>query len=54
VQLLLRLELSVTPSTLALSLVTASLASFIAVGLTDAGSDPLGLGRTLRFEASAK
>ena len=53
-QLLHRLELSVTPSPLALSLVTASLASFIVVGLTDVNSDPLGLGRSLRFEASAE
>jgi len=51
---LTRLELSVTSSPLALSFVTASLASFIAVGITDADSDPLGLGRTLRFEAFAK
>ena len=51
-QLLLRLELSVTPSPLALSLVTALLASFIVVELTDADSDPLG--RTLCFEASAE
>ena len=32
----------------------ASLASFIAIGLTDADSDPLGLGRSLCFEASTK
>ena len=33
---------------------TASLASFIAVGLTDADSDPLGLRRSLHFEASTE
>jgi len=49
-------NLSVTPSPLALlvTLFTASLASFITVGLTDADSDPLGLRRSLRLEAFAK
>ena len=52
--LLLRRELGVLPFLLSPTLLRASFASFIAAGLVDADSGPLGSGRSFGFEALAK